>query len=101
MDNANLGKGFFNFERVWITRDFFFPQDIDECTSSPCLNNGTCVDRPNGFECACTSLFRGDICEAGKLWVKGHTKMLLFLDYPHPNHHLYIESRENWCRPIK
>lgn len=27
--------------------------DRDECLSQPCLNNGTCVDGSNGFECHC------------------------------------------------
>lgn len=27
--------------------------DIDECSSTPCLNGAKCIDRPNGYECEC------------------------------------------------
>ena len=27
--------------------------DLDECSSNPCLNGGTCQDRTNGFKCIC------------------------------------------------
>jgi len=40
--------------------------DIDECSSSPCLNNGTCVDGRNMFSCECTFLYEGRICEIEK-----------------------------------
>lgn len=27
--------------------------DIDECSSTPCLNGAKCVDLPNGYDCEC------------------------------------------------
>lgn len=38
-------------------------QNIDECSSSPCLNGGTCVDKVNGFTCACPSPWTGPLCQ--------------------------------------
>ncbi|XP_069780628.1 protocadherin Fat 1a isoform X4 [Narcine bancroftii] len=36
------------------------------CSSSPCLNSGTCSSLPNGdYFCKCTSLFTGIHCEIG------------------------------------
>lgn len=37
--------------------------DINECHSSPCQNNGTCVDHVNGFTCTCGRNFTGKFCE--------------------------------------
>ena len=37
--------------------------DIDECLSNPCLNNGTCVDLVNGYNCSCTANYTGIHCE--------------------------------------
>ena len=37
--------------------------DINECLSSPCLNNSTCVDHVNAFECKCKSGYKGETCE--------------------------------------
>ena len=41
------------------------PQQLqNECASSnPCLNGGTCVDTPCGFQCDCTFGYEGDQCE--------------------------------------
>ena len=39
--------------------------DIDDCASYPCKNNGTCIDRVNGFNCSCAAGFNGTRCETG------------------------------------
>ncbi|XP_078349351.1 mucin-like protein [Oculina patagonica] len=36
--------------------------NIDECNSTPCLNNGTCIDGINSYSCNCSVGFYGDIC---------------------------------------
>ena len=39
--------------------------DIDDCTSQPCLNHGTCNDQVNSFKCNCKQGFTGPRCETG------------------------------------
>ena len=39
--------------------------EIDECESSPCLNEATCVDLVDSFECQCVAGFAGTTCETG------------------------------------
>ena len=36
--------------------------NLDDCWSSPCLNNGTCTDLINGFRCTCPPGFTGPTC---------------------------------------
>lgn len=36
---------------------------VDDCSSNPCLNEGTCTDKINDFECSCPTGFSGDTCE--------------------------------------
>ena len=39
--------------------------DSRPCSSNPCLNNSTCVDRSNSsFYCSCDEAYRGDFCES-------------------------------------
>ncbi|KAI8490267.1 hypothetical protein Bbelb_320050 [Branchiostoma belcheri] len=38
--------------------------DVDECSSSPCLGGGTCVDQIGGYTCDCPKSTAGDRCEA-------------------------------------
>lgn len=36
----------------------------DDCESSPCLNNGICIDEINGFHCNCSSTgYSGFLCQ--------------------------------------
>ncbi|XP_036426286.1 sushi, nidogen and EGF-like domain-containing protein 1 [Colossoma macropomum] len=37
--------------------------DVDECSSYPCQNGGTCADQVNSFICQCPLGFTGTICE--------------------------------------
>ncbi|KAL9984806.1 hypothetical protein ACROYT_G007141 [Oculina patagonica] len=37
--------------------------EFDECSSSPCLNGGTCTDGVNNFTCSCPSPFFGHRCQ--------------------------------------
>lgn len=39
--------------------------DVDLCASSPCKNNGTCVDLTNRFQCQCPLEFNGTTCSTG------------------------------------
>ncbi|CAF1047784.1 unnamed protein product, partial [Rotaria sordida] len=37
-------------------------QELDECASHPCANNGTCIDLENGFLCHCLHEWNGTLC---------------------------------------
>ena len=38
-------------------------EEFDECSSSPCLNGGTCTDGINNYTCSCPSPFFGRRCQ--------------------------------------
>jgi len=39
--------------------------DVDECSSNPCENGGSCTDLINGYTCACVAGYTGINCETG------------------------------------
>ena len=41
--------------------------EINECTSSPCGNNGHCVDKLNGYKCNCIAGYSGAKCQTGSV----------------------------------
>ncbi|XP_017269603.1 cubilin [Kryptolebias marmoratus] len=41
-------------------------QNIDECSSNPCQNGGTCTDGINGFTCTCTDHWTGPLCQTAQ-----------------------------------
>ena len=42
---------------------YFHDLEFDECSSSPCLNGGTCTDGINNYTCACPAPFYGRQCQ--------------------------------------
>ncbi|XP_072042971.1 retinoschisin-like [Amphiura filiformis] len=42
-------------------------EDIDECTSSPCMNDGTCEDGQFSYSCRCAPGYTGDTCQTGSI----------------------------------
>ncbi|UJR13805.1 hypothetical protein I4U23_000816 [Adineta vaga] len=38
-------------------------KDIKDCEKDACLNNGTCIELVNGFDCRCPSNFDGSRCQ--------------------------------------
>ena len=39
--------------------------DVNECASSPCLNDGACGDWVNRYNCYCLPGYTGQRCETG------------------------------------
>ena len=44
---------------------FYFCLDIDECVTSPCLNQGSCFNEFGSYVCECTDGYTGSLCESG------------------------------------
>ena len=44
----------------------FFFSDTDDCYPNPCLNNGTCTDGVNDYNCTCVPGFVGKNCSNSK-----------------------------------
>ena len=47
-----------------------FITDINECSSNPCLNGGSCTDQVNGYACKCQPGYAGRQCQTSKKYFK-------------------------------
>ena len=52
---------FLRFTCAWFS-NLCFSLDTDDCYPNPCLNNGTCVDGVNDYNCTCVPGFVGKNC---------------------------------------
>ena len=50
--------------------------DINECTSSPCMNGATCTDAVNSYTCGCVAGYMGTDCETGLSLTLASTRSL-------------------------
>ena len=68
----------------------YFHPDINECSSNPCLNGGTCVDQVNGYLCNCQDGYQGVRCQTSRYSVINSYRCLAghdvwFLGHVHTN----------------
>ena len=55
---------------------FFCRIDIDECSSNPCLNGGSCTDQVNGYACSCQPGYAGAQCQTSNIsWFDSATEV--------------------------
>ena len=50
---------------ILCIRSLFIFTEIDECLSSPCVNDATCTDSINTYTCICADGYTGTHCESG------------------------------------
>ena len=43
----------------------FFSLEVDECSSTPCMNGGTCTDLINDYSCQCVTGYTDTNCTTG------------------------------------
>ena len=65
--NGNKIETKYNFLEYNYTLIYcFLCSDVNECTSNPCQNDGTCTDLINSFTCECAIGYTGTSCEIGR-----------------------------------
>lgn len=75
------------FEVLLYMNLFYCTTEINECESNPCINDGTCFDRVNGFDCLCATGWQGPQCQlntdecSGRPCVHAHSCKDLLGDY--------------------
>ena len=56
---------FYMFVSLWV---LFVCADINECVSTPCQNQASCVDMVDQYECVCAQGYVGEYCESGEYY---------------------------------
>lgn len=44
---------------------YLYISDINECVSSPCYNNGSCINTQGSYVCECTEGWQDENCNKG------------------------------------
>ena len=74
-----------------------FKTDMDECSSNPCFNGGTCVDQVNGYVCNCQSGYGGTRCQTSEHFAYFDVIQLVHLNY----YFFYLRSKRRFLRIYK
>ena len=54
------------FVHIIISKcEIYLVVDINDCSSSPCMNGATCTEAVNSYACACIAGYTGTHCETG------------------------------------
>jgi hypothetical protein len=85
--------------------------NIDECLSSPCVNNGTCIDSVDGYTCQCTNDYIDRHCSMplndtcfGLLFTCQHDgqcqlkSVHLYVDHPRTECQCQSGYTGQWCQ---
>ena len=67
------------------------PDNTDECSTSPCQNSGTCVNRYNDYICQCADGYHGKNCETGERYIKERNERM-FSPCPHESRHFQPQN---------
>ena len=66
------------FQISYFRTSILIFSDINECSSNPCQNLGTCNDGVNMYTCTCAAGYTGDNCETGERKTKATVFRWLF-----------------------
>ena len=66
--------------KVVFSHILHFVTDINECSSNPCLNGGSCTDKINGYTCSCQPGYTGARCQSGTYALALKTLQMLLFD---------------------
>ena len=69
MNNIHHRVFYIMHYKYFTNQNFLFIylcSEIDECSSSPCLNGATCEDQLDSYRCACANGYEGTDCELGE-----------------------------------
>ena len=61
--------------------------DMNECDSDPCVNDGTCVDDVNGYNCDCVRGYADENCDVGEYMTAYKNKVMF------PNVSKYLRGK--------
>lgn len=65
--NVALDGRFIPYVCIFIIFLFHYTAAVDVCRNNPCENNGTCTSLRDGFQCNCSSSWKGKNCSIGEL----------------------------------
>lgn len=51
--------------RFYLSNDYVYFIDKNECEQSPCRHNGTCINNQGSYKCDCTVGWKGKDCNTG------------------------------------
>ncbi len=58
-------------KKISISDFLISSTDLDECSSNPCQNGGTCADGVNKYTCNCVAGYVGTRCQTSKYIIQG------------------------------
>ena len=92
MCGASTPHNVYAIDCSYLSKCYIVLVDINECSTSPCVNGAMCNDDVDGYTCSCVAGYTGTQCETGDTLELSNTYTCIIYKTLNESVYLYYNS---------